>query len=235
MTLYSETFGKSFIKTDEELSLEKKVEQRNPQITFEDLIEGKHALGKGAEAIVHSARMFGEEVVIKERIVKKYRIKEIDEGLRTKRTSVEGSMLKKAQEGGVNVPQIHFASKFELFMQKIDGKNLHELPEKEWEKCLGEAGAILAKLHSLGIAHGDYTPANLIVTKKGLFVIDFGLSMHTNSIEDKAVDLLLMKKSLRKAKDFELFLKSYLKHDKEGKQVAARVEEIEKRGRYAER
>jgi tRNA A-37 threonylcarbamoyl transferase component Bud32 len=69
---------------------------------------------------------------------------------------------------------------------------------------------------------------------KEIFVIDFGLAEATNSIEDKAVDLLLMKRSVDE-KYYRRFAQSYKKECREAKVVIKRLEEMEKRGRYQAR
>ncbi|MFH8120302.1 MAG: serine/threonine protein kinase, partial [Candidatus Aenigmatarchaeota archaeon] len=63
--------------------------------------------------------------------------------------------------------------------------------------------------------------------------IDFGLSSFSEDIEDKAVDFLLMKKSIKKD-EFEEFFKGYKSYGLWEK-VIERAKEIERRGRYFER
>ena len=116
-----------------------------------------------------------------------------------------------------------------------------------------EAARILARLHEKNIVHGDFTPANLmIVRRKGrrmLAVIDFGLGFLSQRIEDKAMDVLTMKKALDSGwpkrirqndeKGYlslgELFVKEYAKQSDQGREIEDRVKLIESRVRYAER
>lgn len=91
------------------------------------------------------------------------------------------------------------------------------------------AGDYLAKLHNNGIIHGDYTPANLIKTKKGISVIDFGLGFFSNDIEDMAVDVFTMLKAIDRKEEF---LKGYRK-SKRYNSILKRVEDIRKRMRYS--
>ena len=44
---------------------------------------------KGAEAEIHLARWMGREVIQKRRVVKNYRLKEMDEEIRRRRTKKE--------------------------------------------------------------------------------------------------------------------------------------------------
>ena len=70
-----------------------------------------------------------------------------------------------------------------------------------------------------------------------LYFIDFGLGFNSHRIEDKAVDLHLIKQALE-AKHFEnwktLFqsIKDGYKHSKDSKKVLEQLEKVEKRGRY---
>ena len=72
-----------------------------------------------------------------------------------------------------------------------------------------------------------------------IFLIDFGLGYISNKIEDKAVDLHLLKHALeaRHFKNwkilFEEFEKGY-KKNKDSKKIIERLIAVEKRGRYKE-
>ena len=71
-----------------------------------------------------------------------------------------------------------------------------------------------------------------------IFFIDFGLSFFSHKIEDRAVDLHLLKEALESKhskiweKCYKAALGSYAKKSKDGKQVIKRLEVVEKRGRY---
>lgn len=92
----------------------------------------------------------------------------------------------------------------------------------------------LGLMHNGDISHGDFTPANVIKNKENYFVIDFGLSELSNSIEEKSIDLLLMKRSISQA-DYLKFSKGYAKSSKNAKAIFKRLGDIEKRGRYQTR
>jgi N6-L-threonylcarbamoyladenine synthase/protein kinase Bud32 len=92
------------------------------------------------------------------------------------------------------------------------------------------AGAYLSKLHNAGIIHGDYTKANLILTKEGLVVIDFGLGFFSKETEDKAVDVFTMLKSLENGPSRKAFLSGYSSSG--NKAVVGQLENIRKRMRY---
>ena len=69
-----------------------------------------------------------------------------------------------------------------------------------------------------------------------IFFIDFGLSFHSLRIEDKAVDLHLLRQALESKhyqhweKLFKAIIESYKSKDKE--KILKQLEKVEKRGRY---
>ena len=136
-------------------------------------------INMGAEAVIYKEN----NTIIKERIKKTYRIKELDEKLRKERTKKEAKIMEKLAQV-VNVPKIKEISDFTIKMEYIKGK---QLPYKE--EIFEKLGEEIAKMHKQGIVHGDLSPKNIIYQKK-LFFIDFGLSKFTHRHEDFAVDLL---------------------------------------------
>jgi len=114
---------------------------------------------RGAEAKVSRKKIIGINAVVKTRVPKKYRVAELDRKLRAERTRSEAKLLHKAKLAGVDCPAVLEVGEFEIIMSLIRGKR-----PKMNESEAKEAGMILAKLHSADIIHGDYTPANLIVS-----------------------------------------------------------------------
>lgn len=195
---------------------------------------GVRFLARGAEAELYVDRFLGRRVISKKRVKKKYRIKEIDVGLRKSRTRGEASLLHSAKEAGVVCPVVFEVGEFELKLGAIEGVLLRDFIEegKGVEGVLEEVGRGLARLHAAGIVHGDFTPANVIVGKQVVF-IDFGLGGFSNDVEEKAVDVLLMKKSLND-RLYRHFISGY-KEYKEFQKVLVKLGEIERRGRYVVR
>jgi len=187
---------------------------------------------RGAEAKLYDSKLIGLPVLVKERTQKTYRAKELDKRLRLSRTKNEARIMLRALAAGINVPKILSVGEFNIHMQKIDGKRLREakLNSAKSKEVFKSAGEMLAKLHAAGIVHGDFTPANILLSKKGLYLIDFGLASLSNELEEKAVDVLLMEKSIS-GKEFAYFLNGY-KKSKELKSILGRMQEIKKRGRY---
>lgn len=197
-------------------------------------------IGKGAEAEIFKASMLGKKVAIKDRIKKKYRIREIDFSLRKNRTRVEARLLVEAKKAGVLCPIVYSVGEFELAMEFIDGILLRNARANIMARKLFEAGVALAKLHRAGIVHGDYTPANIILKKRNkgkneVCIIDFGLGGFSRDDEDMAMDLLVMKKSLTDEKMLRAFLAGYAREWEGAARVLARLKEVEKRGRYVVR
>ena len=54
-------------------------------------------------------------------------------------------------------------------------------------------GQILAKLHNVGMLHGDLTTSNMMIQSNGsLVLIDFGLARVSSNPEELAVDLYVL-------------------------------------------
>lgn len=192
----------------------------------------------GAEAVI----IRDGNMIIKRRIGKKYRIKEIDEKLRRERTRMEARIMEKIRRVGVKVPRIMEVKEFEIIMEYIEGKRLSEILEDlNYRDIAREMGKIMALMHKNGIVHGDPTTSNFIYRDGEIYIIDFGLSDYSNRIEDFAVDLLLLKRAIlsKHPKIFEEFWeefeKEYSKNFQKASDVIKRISEIERRGRYVKR
>ncbi len=191
-------------------------------------------IAEGAEANIYSCSFVGMRAVAKRRVRKEYRIGSLDMYLRTHRTKVEARVML-ALSGRIKMPRVLAVTADTIYMDFIDGRRLSTLPVgKGIEAYLVESGRWLAIMHDSGITHGDFTPANIIVWGGAAYVIDFGLSYFTDSIEDKAIDLLLMKRSVNKEL-FSVFMRSYDSAAKYSRPVKERLADIELRGRYQSR
>ena len=104
-------------------------------------------------------------------------------------------------------------------------------------KILESIGEQISKLHDNNIIHGDLTTSNMIVKEGKVYFIDFGLGFISNKIEDKAVDLHLLKQALESKhhenweESFNEILRGYNK-SKNFKDVINRLDKVERRGRY---
>jgi len=200
-------------------------------------------LQQGAEAAIYLDKK--QKLILKDRIKKSYRIPELDNRIRKQRTKSEIKLLEKASKI-ISAP-LPKASKDinKIEMPFIQGKKLSEsldsFPLKEQKEICKKVGQEIAKLHASDLIHGDLTTSNMILTKDNeIFFIDFGLGYISKKIEDKAVDLHLLRQALE-AKHFqnwetllEHVLKAYEKTlgKEEAKKVFERIASIEKRGRY---
>lgn len=198
----------------------------------------KNLLAQGAEALI----MKKGNAVIKDRIVKSYRIPVLDNKLRKQRTKKEIRLLEKASKI-IPIPKVISSSEYTIVLELIKGEKLSESLDKlkNAQSICKQIGQNIAKLHDANIIHGDLTTSNMIYVKSNskLYFIDFGLGFESNKIEDKAVDLHLIKQALE-AKHFahhEKFFKCILKGynaSKNSKEVLKRLEAVESRGRYKE-
>lgn len=188
---------------------------------------------KGAEADIYLEK----ELIIKIRNKKSYRLSFLDKKLRKARTKSEVKIINKLKNI-ISVPKIIQTDNLEkIEMEFINGKEISENFEiMDWKNISKELGKTIAKMHNQNIIHGDLTTSNMIYKDKKLYLIDFGLGFHSNKIEDKAVDLHLLKHSLN-AKHFSIFpeafniiIKNYKANQSED--IIKRIEIIEKRGRY---
>jgi len=214
-------------------------------------------IAQGAEAVIEKVNSNGNHIVLKKRIPKSYRIKEIDKELRKYRTRAEAKNIEKIKDI-VNVPKIIKVDEKEgtIFMELIEGKRLSEILEKrDYKKIAQLLGKDISKLHKNNIIHGDLTTSNFILkekkekieikkinnetkeTKEELYFIDFGLSFHSKKEEDKAVDLHVLREALESKhyniweEVFNLVLESYKQAYGDSENVLKRLKEVEKRGR----
>jgi Kae1-associated kinase Bud32 len=123
-------------------------------------------------------------------------------------------------------------------MQFIKGKKLSEHLDtlKNANKICEQIGKQTSVLHDNDIIHGDLTTSNLILAKNKLYFIDFGLSFHSHRIEDKAVDLHLLRQALeaKHFKHWETFFRFFLKgyNPKNKTSILQQLKKVEARGRY---
>lgn len=187
-------------------------------------------LSKGAEAYIY----VDKDNLVKERKTKNYRISEIDSKIIKSRTKRESTALKKCNEHNIPTPKLIDFNSNKITMSFIRGKTLSLYKDEKYYK---EAGLILAKLHTINLCHGDFTPNNLIVNSQNdeVYVIDFGLCEFSTYIEKKATDIRVMKDSLKDDELFKQFLESYMSNYPEGDKVYERYIKNESRGRYKER
>lgn len=197
-------------------------------------------IAQGAEAKIWKREEGSEKWIIKERISKTYRIKELDEKIIKSRNKREISILEKAGKI-IDAPKILNSSFNTITMEFIDGKKLADCLDdfndnKRIEICK-LIGKNIALLHNNNIIHGDLTTSNMIFNNK-VYFIDFGLSFIDPKIEHKAVDLHLLRQAIESKhfshyeSSFNAIIESYLENCNQGKEIIKRLEIVEGRGRY---
>jgi N6-L-threonylcarbamoyladenine synthase/protein kinase Bud32 len=200
---------------------------------------------RGAEATVE----MGTETVEKHRAPKAYRHPDLDRRLRRDRTVAEARLTAQAREQGVPTPVVYDVDVPEsaLTLQRVGDRDLRDAPTPERVRAVAES---LATLHDAGVVHGDPTTRNVRVTggagtpvadgdtpaEERVFLVDFGLGYHSRDVEDNAMDLHVLRGSLRGTADDAATLcaaatDAYRAAGGDGA-VLDRLAEIEGRGRY---
>jgi len=188
-------------------------------------------IARGAEAVI----ALDGNTIIKTRVCKRYRLKEIDENLRRERTRTEARLTSEARRCGVPTPIIKDVTNFEIKMEYIDGNPLKNVITPALSE---QAGEIVGKLHSCGLVHGDLTTSNFIFICGKLFLIDFGLAYIDSTLEARGVDIHVLFQTFESTHEdheelIETFKKGYSRRLPRADDVIKRVKEIESRGRYA--
>ncbi len=208
-------------------------------------------ISQGAEAVLYSEKGH----IVKKRVPKGYRHPDLDISLRARRTRREVKVLEKLS-GIADVPRLicHSDGKrvygtmpegialgpsdIFIIMERVDGEKLKDVLSSRNLKGLMQKTARLASMmHSNDIVHGDLTTSNMIRSGAKLFLIDFGLSLFSDKIEDKAVDIHLLKKALESGhpdiceRSFEAFADAYKDSYTGSADVLDRLEQVENRGR----
>jgi len=218
-------------------------------ISVEEKPISTNVFRKGAEAELIRSKWDSSGVLIKHRIEKSYRIRQLDSLLRNQRTLSESRAIIRAKQFSVPVPVIHEINLVDaaITMSFIDGTRLKdkitELPKEQLHSIFSTVGQYAAKLHKNDQIHGDLTTSNILLTPKNtLFFIDFGLAFTSTSQEDKSVDLHLFKRVITSTHGeyfdniFPWFVSGYeQEYGKGSKGILKGIEEVELRGRYVKK
>jgi len=187
-------------------------------------------IAQGAEAKIYTEG----GAIVKDRIVKSYRIPQLDDLLRKSRTKREATILVKVP--GI-APHLLRTEDTRLVMEQIEGRLVKEVLDKDVHVAK-DIGRLLAKLHQKNIMHADLTTSNMFLTENGqIKFIDFGLSFISHRVEDMAVDLHLFRQALESKhvkvweSAFNLFLEGYKEGYPGSKEVLERFAIVESRGR----
>ncbi|MCD5425330.1 MAG: Kae1-associated kinase Bud32 [Methanosarcinaceae archaeon] len=184
----------------------------------------------GAEATVE----LKNNLIIKKRVPKHYRVKELDERIRRMRTKREARLISESRRKGIPTPIIKNLLEFTIEMEYIEGDVIKEVIDAKLSEKIGE---LIGKLHNSGIVHGDLTTSNMILHKNKIYLIDFGLGSFDETIESKGVDICVLFRTFKSTHNYygtyiNAFCKGYKKTFNNAEEVLKKVDEIKKRGRY---
>ncbi len=201
---------------------------------------------RGAEADLYTSHISSWKVVVKRRIPKAYRDTVLDSSIRRERTITESSLIHESRLAGVKCPSL-FAVDVEntsIVMTYIDGSlardSIDGMNRKERIDIFTKLGEQIGRMHYGGIVHGDLTTSNLIISQDAPYLVDFGMARRSAQVEDRAVDLHLMQRSIVTShrSDPTLCTSSFFKGYRKtignhmGVKVIAKAAEIARRGRY---
>lgn len=214
-------------------------------------------LKQGAEGRIYLGEFKGESCLIKERFIKQYRHPELDAQITRQRIKAEVKACSRCLAAGIIVPRIlHFdlgthkiymeyfseAQTAKQFIQKTVIEIGADGAKHSIQKLSNHIGAIIGKMHSNHIIHGDLTTSNMLINPNSsidfnVIFIDFGLSHYSQATEDKGVDLYVLERALLSTHSeqpyiFDNILASYRKECcKDQDAVIAKFEEVRARGR----
>ncbi|WP_052883185.1 KEOPS complex kinase/ATPase Bud32 [Thermoproteus tenax] len=203
-------------------------------------------IARGAEAELYEIDWFGMRAVMKIRRPKAYRDPELDRIIRTKRTLNEVRLMSRAHSAGIKVPAVYFFNPAEgvIIMQYIEGPTAKQLLETGKEDVLYEVGALVAKLHKIGIVHGDLALTNFIYQSGATpYIIDMGLGYFVEpkrAVLEYARDVNVLMRILdtygHKSDEYkELFWSGYASVNELAEVVKKGVDVIRASARYVER
>lgn len=206
-------------------------------------------LFQGAESKVRYGIYNGKEAIWKERFAKEYRHPELDRRLAKERTRSEvRNMMKmrnKCPELASSIPQVLFSDDRNIIMTRVPNSRtscrfIQESMKKETniDWLFSAIGRVVGLIHRVGVIHGDLTTSNFLVTDdQNVIPVDFGLSSHSTSSEDRAVDLYVLERALQTTHvsddKFQLILHEYSKTvpSPENEKSLKKLEEVRTRGR----
>ena len=205
-------------------------------------------LAKGAESDILEKSYLGEDAILKKRVPKSYRVKEIDTKIRKMRTKSESKLISDIKSCGVKSPVLFDVNLEDesILMEKIHGNLVKDIMDSlssdDRFNLAKKIGYNIGLMHNKDIIHGDITSSNMMVDDEGNFVfLDFGLGSYSDLVEDKATDLLVLKKSFQSIdyeianETFDWILDGYIDSyddDLNKNMILNKIKEIESRGRY---
>lgn len=178
----------------------------------------EEVIKQGAEGRLYLGEYKGQQCLIKERFVKKYRHQELDTQITRQRMKAETKAVTRCQAAGIVTPKVFHMDLQErkIYMEYLNNAitakeyiqrtvaNEKDNAEEVLNTLCSVIGATIGKMHANNIIHGDLTTSNILINPKqpGDFTeyevvfIDFGLSHYNQGTEDKGVDLYVLERAL---------------------------------------
>ncbi len=157
-------------------------------------------IAQGAEAVI----LLDEKnnLIIKDRVSKSYRIPELDKKIIKQRTKAEKNLLEKASKI-INAPDPFPLKEWNIIkMPFIDGEKLSEYLDKfqleEQKQICRQIGKSIAKLHEKDIIHGDLTTSNMILVEDSSASQKDELNVDNKTKDISQTNINVLIKSLRK-------------------------------------
>ncbi len=207
-------------------------------------------LSRGAEATIRRVDWWGFPALLKERDLKSYRPKTLDERLRRERTRTEARLLVDARRLGVRTPIVYDIDlpRHRLILEELPGPTLRQLledpalPASSLIAAVRGFGLALGRLHAGSIAHGDLTSSNVLFPGGPLrppAFLDLSMGSRNPGVEELGIDLHLVEEDLRALhSNADQLVRSFHEGYSEGNPsgeaaVRARAKAIRGRVRYA--
>ncbi|QIW96133.1 hypothetical protein AMS68_001651 [Peltaster fructicola] len=221
-------------------------------------------IAQGAEALLYKTVLFSSTTcALKVRPSKAWRHPKLDRQLTRQRILAEARVLVKCLQKGIRVPAV-LSLDWEagwLGLEWIGGKtvkqairtrtqasDLETVDEDELKLLMRRIGHAVARLHEIGIVHGDLTTSNMMLHPKDqetveegslageIVLIDFGLAVQTVHEEERAVDLYVLERAFgsthpKEEGFFDEVLQGYAAAFKGSKATLRRLEDVRQRGR----
>ena len=218
-------------------------------MTAEPTPEGP-PVSRGAEASLRRVDWWGFPALLKERDLKSYRPKALDERIRRERTRNEVRLLVDARRMGVRTPMIYDVdmARHRITLEELPGPTLRQLledpkvPPDDLPIAVRAFGRALGLLHAGSIAHGDLTSSNVLYPEGARgppAFLDLSMGTRSPGIEELGIDLHLVEEDLKALSGrsdslVRAFHEGYAEGNPKGaKDVRARAKVIRGRVRYA--
>ncbi|KAM0730223.1 EKC/KEOPS complex subunit Tp53rkb [Formica fusca] len=230
------------------------------------IMQDLELIAQGAEARLYKGLYLGRMSLVKERFVKNYRHPELDARLTKDRIKAEARAIIRAKSAGIATPALYLVDveRRSIYMEYVE--NAAVLKDFIDENVSGKTdvddlvefigrglGTLIARLHSRHMIHGDLTTSNILFKNDSnelscndqseaetrFIMIDFGLARLDSTVEDKAVDLYVLERSLLSAHSevptlfsriFHHYQQNY-QNKSQCEQVLAKYKQVQARGR----